>query len=246
MIGGYNFTIRWSVTDCGEHSLTIFLCSFTASLPSFCFIFFHSSLFRDECFFCKRIHSLVFFFWASTLIKVWSMLLCNSAIISKNFSLKRCPHSCPLMIFTYPHQRYWFWLGGGSQVFSVPLQGWAAPILSNNSGVGHWKPVLKKKFQSPPSPRPVLYDRSVITMCNPIKRWYARHFWVLLQAMFMNDWNQTAQRLKLQERLLIINKRNIIRWRIYRDNNFHSRRQVFKFFLKSWVLKLNVSVKSKL
>ena len=129
----------------------------------------------------------------------------------------------------------------------MPLQGWAAPILSNNSGVGHWKPVLKKKISKPTlPPPPVLYDRSVITMCNPIKRWYARHFWVLLQAMFMNDWNQTAQRLKLQERLLIINKRNIIRWSIYRDNNFHSRRQVFKFFLKSWVLKLNVSVKSKL
>ena len=30
---------------------------------------------------------------------VWSMLLCNSAIIAKHFSLKRCPHSCPLMIF---------------------------------------------------------------------------------------------------------------------------------------------------
>ena len=69
------------------------------SLPSFCFIFFHASLFRDECFFCKRIHSLVFFFWASTLIKVWSMLLCNSVIIPKHFSLKRCPDSCPLMIF---------------------------------------------------------------------------------------------------------------------------------------------------
>ena len=30
---------------------------------------------------------------------VWSMLLCNSAIIAKHYSLKRCPHSCPLMIF---------------------------------------------------------------------------------------------------------------------------------------------------
>ena len=28
--------------------------------------------------------------------------------------------------------------------------------------------------------------------------------------MFMNDWKQTAQWLKLQERLLTINKRNII------------------------------------
>ena len=33
-----------------------------------------------------------------------------------------------------------------------------------------------------------------------------------------------------QERLLTINKRNIIRWNIYRENNFHSRRQVLKCF----------------
>ena len=39
---------------------------------------------------------------------------------------------------------------------------------------------------------------------------------------------QTAPRLKLQDRLLTINKRNIIRWNIYRDNNLHSRRQVLK------------------
>ena len=39
-------------------------------------------------------------------------------------------------------------VGGGSLVFSVPLQGWAAPILSNNSGVGQ---VLKTKiFIAPP------------------------------------------------------------------------------------------------
>ena len=69
-----------------------------------------------------------------------------------------------------------------------------------------------------------------ITMCNLKKRLIRAAFWVLLQAMFMNDWKQTAQRLKLQERLLTINKRNIIRWNIYRDNNFHSRRQVLKFF----------------
>ena len=59
-----------------------------------------------------------------------------------------------------------------------------------------------------------------ITMCNLKKRLIRAAFWVLLQAMFMNDWKQTAQRLKLQERLLTINKRNIIRWSIYRDNNF--------------------------
>ena len=39
-------------------------------------------------------------------------------------------------------------------------------------------------------------------MCNPQKRLIRAAFWVLLQAMFMNDWKQTAQRLKLQERLL--------------------------------------------
>ena len=68
----------------------------------------------------------------------------------------------------------------------------------------------------------------VLSMCNLQKRLICAAFWVLLQAMFMNDWKQTAQRLKLQERLLTINKRNIIRWNIYRDNNFHSRRQVLK------------------
>ena len=41
-----------------------------------------------------------------------------------------------------------------------------------------------------------------ITMCNLQKRLIRAAFWVLLQAMFMNDWKQTAQRLKLQERLL--------------------------------------------
>ena len=90
-----------------------FSLSFTASLPSFCFIFFHSSVFRDECFFCKRIHSLVFSFWASALIKVWSILLCNSAIIPKHFSLKRCSHSCPLMIFPDVLVNRWafsFWI----------------------------------------------------------------------------------------------------------------------------------------
>ena len=77
-----------------------------------------------------------------------------------------------------------------------------------------------------------------ITMCNLKKRLIRAAFWVLLQAI-MNDWKQTAQRLKLQERLLTINKRNIIQWNIYRDNNFHSRRQVqVNCFYKSWVLKL--------
>ena len=63
--------------------------------------------------------------------------------------------------------------------------------------------------------------------------WYARHFEYSCKRCSLNDWKQTAQRLKLQERLLTINKRNIIRWNIYRDNNFHSRRQVLKCLWKS-------------
>ena len=69
-----------------------------------------------------------------------------------------------------------------------------------------------------------------IKTCNLKKRLIRAAFWVLRQAMFMNDRKQTTKRLKLQERLLTINKRNTIRWNIYRDNNFHSRRQVLKFF----------------
>ena len=38
-----------------------------------------------------------------------------------------------------------------------------------------------------------------ITMCNLKKRLISAAFWVLLQAMFMNDWKQTAKQLKLQE-----------------------------------------------
>ena len=72
---------------------------------------------------------------------------------------------------------------------------------------------------------------SVITMCNLIK--------CLIRATFLSTpasdvherWKQkgTDKRLKLQERLLTINERNIIRWNIYRDTNFHSRRQVLKY-----------------
>ena len=36
-------------------------------------------------------------------------------------------------------------------------------------------------------------------MCNLKKRLIRAAFWALLQAMFMNDWKQTAQGLKLQE-----------------------------------------------
>ena len=64
-----------------------------------------------------------------------------------------------------------------------------------------------------------------------ILKWFnARHFDYSGKRCSLNDWKQSAQRLKLQERLLIINKRNLIRWNIYRDDNFHSERQVLKCF----------------
>ena len=91
MIRGYHITIRWRVTDCGEHSLTIFLCSFTALLPGFCFIFFHSSLLWDKGFFCKRIHPFVLF----------SLSLCSSqSLIS--VTLKFCNPSQTFFIKWVP------------------------------------------------------------------------------------------------------------------------------------------------
>ena len=60
-------------------------------------------------------------------------------------------------------------------------------------------------------------------------KWFnARHFEYSGKRCSPNDWKQLAQRSKWQERLLIINKRNIIRWNIYRDDSFHSGRQVLK------------------
>ena len=41
--------------------------------------------------------------------------------------------------------------------------------------------------------------RGFITMWNLKKRLIRAAFWLLLQAMFMTDWKQTAKRLKLQE-----------------------------------------------
>ena len=64
----------------------------------------------------------------------------------------------------------------------------------------------------------------VLLTCNLQKRLTRAAFWVLLQAMFINNWKQTAQWFKLRE-LLTINKRNIIRTNIYRDI-LHSQRQV--------------------
>ena len=41
-------------------------------------------------------------------------------------------------------------------------------------------------------------------------------------------WTTENKQQSNYKRLLTINKRNVIRWNIYRDNNFHSRRQVLK------------------
>ena len=87
----------------------------------------------------------------------------------------------------------------------------------------------------------------LLSRCNLQKRLIRTAFWVLLQASLMNDWKQTAQWLESQGRLLTINKNiYIIRWNIYRDNKFHSRRQVLKGLYKSLVLKLKVCVLSPL
>ena len=51
-------------------------------------------------------------------------------------------------------------------------------------------------------------------------------FWVLLYTISMYDWKQPEQRLKLRKRPLTIKIRNLIRWKIYRDNNFHPRRKI--------------------
>ena len=65
-----------------------------------------------------------------------------------------------------------------------------------------------------------------IRMRNLHKRLIRAAFWLLLQVMFASDWKQTAQRLKLQKRLLTINKSIIIRLNIYRDNNFKKLKSV--------------------
>ena len=69
------------------------------------------------------------------------------------------------------HQRYWFWLGGGSLVFSVPLQGWAAPILSNNSGWDTENQYLKKNFHNPPPPPLYFMTGPLFRLIQLVKGW---------------------------------------------------------------------------
>ena len=79
----------------------------------------------------------------------------------------------------------------------------------------------------------------MVLLCVIFKnvRYLGVAFWVLLHTMFMYDWKQAARRLKLPERLLTINKINTILWNVYRDNKFHSRRQIFivRCLWKLWV-----------
>ena len=103
---------------------------------------------------------------------------------------------------------------------------WQAPNLQCELWSIVWMNINRVTLQHNKEFIMVIFYLMVLSMCNLQKRLIRAAFWVLLQAMFMNDWKQTAQRLKLQERPLTINKRNIIRWNIYRDNKFHSRRQV--------------------
>ena len=55
--------------------------------------------------------------------------------------------------------------------------------------------------------------------------WYVPHFELTPARDVHERLKQTAKRWKLQERLLTINKRTIIRWNIYRDNNFYWERK---------------------
>ena len=68
-------------------------------------------------------------------------------------------------------------------------------------------------------------------MCNLQKRLMRAAFWVLLQAMFTNDWKQTAQRLKLQGRLLTIKKYKSVK---------HIPRQKFSFTKTSIKVSLKI------
>ena len=86
---------------------------------------------------------------------------------------------------------------------------------------------------------PLFIKVCMVLLCVIFKsEWYLRAaFWVFLHAMFMFDWKQPVQRWKLREGLLTINKINLIRWNMYRDNNFNSRREVLrvKCLWQSWV-----------
>ena len=72
-------------------------------------------------------------------------------------------------------------------------------------------------------------------MCNLQKRLIRAAFWLLLQAVFMSDWKQMAQRLKLQKRLLAISKR-------INNSVKHIHRQQFSFTKTSSKVSLKIVV----
>ena len=66
-----------------------------------------------------------------------------------------------------------------------------------------------------------------------LKRFNAQHFEYSGKRCSLNDWKQSAQRLKLQETVPIINKRNIIRWNIIiQRRQFSFRKTSVKVSLK--------------
>ena len=82
-----------------SHNVSLLSLSWRRFL-AFALFSFTLLFFETNASFAKGYILLCFSLWASALVKVWSMLLWNSAILPKHFSLNRCPHSCPLMIFT--------------------------------------------------------------------------------------------------------------------------------------------------
>ena len=84
----------------------------------------------------------------------------------------------------------------------------------------------------------------MILLCVIFKsEWYLRPaFWVFLLAMFMFDWKQPVQRWKLREGPLTINKISLIRWNMYRDNNFHSRREVLRVMSQKIMSQASISL----
>ena len=78
----------------------------------------------------------------------------------------------------------------------------------------------------------------MVLLCVIIKSvWYAGHFeYSCMRCSLTTENKRHYDCKKFRKRLLAIKTRNIIRWNIYRDNNFYSRRQVLrvKCFWKSW------------
>ena len=97
----------------------------------------------------------------------------------------------------------------------------------------------------------ILILHLMVLLCVIFKSvWYAWHFeysWCFC----WTENNRQSDFTKLQETLQTINKRNNIRWNIYRDNNFHSQRQVLRLSVSKNLesckhISLSLSLKLKL